>query len=292
MRRPWAAGPVARLDAPLRRSIPTHTRFIPACAGNSGAHCRPWVYPRGCGGTLTAARLIVSPRGLSPRVRGNLAAARRRERDHGSIPAGAGEPRPVLAVAHRNQVYPRGCGGTAFCRQEQGPAVGLSPRVRGNRGLCGWRSPRSRVYPRGCGGTFRIRRLAQQRTGLSPRVRGNPADLPRGHASRGSIPAGAGEPRWDPGAVADGGYPRGCGEPSEDSQYLAVGSYPRGWGEPPPARAMVAEAVIPAGAGEPADDPNHRRGRRVYPRGCGGTVRADLRRLSTRGLSPRVRGNH
>ena len=73
-------------------------------------------------------------------------------------------------------VYPRVCGGTADWRRTIPPAVGLSPRVRGNphgTGLedltlrsipacAGEPSSRdrarrsSRVYPRVCGGTIQV----------------------------------------------------------------------------------------------------------------------------------------
>ena len=74
-----------------------HRRSIPACAGEPPAPAAPrgtsWVYPRVCGGTQAANHLMTDDKGLSPRVRGNLANAPLFELVEGSIPACAGEPR-------------------------------------------------------------------------------------------------------------------------------------------------------------------------------------------------------
>ena len=91
------------------------------------------VYPRVCGGT----RVIQFPRrpgpGLSPRVRGNryaIACVRRALR---SIPACAGEPELKAVGLSLGEVYPRVCGGTPLVEMPLTAALGLSPRVRGNR---------------------------------------------------------------------------------------------------------------------------------------------------------------
>ena len=90
-------------------------------------------------------------------------------------------------------VYPRVCGGTLFRIPGSSGAVGLSPRVRGNRGagaspVCGHgsipacagephissdHSSPLQVYPRVCGGTTVLTWLTALERGLSPRVRGN-----------------------------------------------------------------------------------------------------------------------
>ena len=189
---------------------------IPACAGEP-PRSRPWltgrrVYPRVCGGTTGATVYQVDGPGLSPRVRGNLAALDLAIGRDGSIPACAGEPRggwkPMLA------------------------ATGLSPRVRGNpRPPNGGGRPAGsipacageplgrrrlsilpRVYPRVCGGTLEFSGVSELISGLSPRVRGNHADERRRWRVGGSIPACAGEPwagpalRWSLWV-----YPRVCG---------------------------------------------------------------------------------
>ena len=102
-----------QLDAGSRRSIP-------ACAGepcgqpSDAQHQR--VYPRVCGGTLTARMTEVKGRGLSPRVRGNLLLAALTPILARSIPACAGEPVERMPDIHAKRVYPRVCGGTSRVR--------------------------------------------------------------------------------------------------------------------------------------------------------------------------------
>ena len=52
-----------------------------------------------------------------------------------SIPACAGEPALDNASGYQERVYPRVCGGTIPKADAQVVVEGLSPRVRGNRGL-------------------------------------------------------------------------------------------------------------------------------------------------------------
>ena len=70
-------------------SIPAHAGK-PAQGGQTENLAR--VYPRACGETRTPRRAICSPRGLSPRMRGNLAGGSVGEPLIGSIPAHAGKP--------------------------------------------------------------------------------------------------------------------------------------------------------------------------------------------------------
>ena len=109
---------------------------IPACAGEpfhpGDPRCLIWVYPRVCGGTQYWPRLVSMFSGLSPRVRGNPCRGRTSRRRLRSIPACAGEPRPLAAIGTLRAVYPRVCGGTDLWCQADGTFQGLSPRVRGN----------------------------------------------------------------------------------------------------------------------------------------------------------------
>ena len=73
--------------------------------------------------------------GLSPRVRGNLNRGARGMLPTRSIPACAGEPCSASVASRSARVYPRVCGGTCRCSTIVTPGAGLSPRVRGNRGL-------------------------------------------------------------------------------------------------------------------------------------------------------------
>ena len=86
-----------------------------------------------CGGTAHPGPGWVVRNGLSPRVRGNPLDFRQRAFLGRSIPACAGEPVACHLRFGQQEVYPRVCGGTrARCRQIL-TAMGLSPRVRGNR---------------------------------------------------------------------------------------------------------------------------------------------------------------
>ena len=75
---------------------PVLVRSIPACAGEPVSatvlNASARVYPRVCGGTDEAKNAIDEYKGLSPRVRGNLAGFAFLDAHMGSIPACAGEP--------------------------------------------------------------------------------------------------------------------------------------------------------------------------------------------------------
>ena len=91
-------------------------RSIPACAGEPGpdhSDSTPRrVYPRVCGGTRSIVRPKVPLVGLSPRVRGNRTLCSAPQSLLWSIPACAGEPCHLPALAPPAEVYPRVCGGT------------------------------------------------------------------------------------------------------------------------------------------------------------------------------------
>ena len=165
-------------------------------------------------------------------MRGNHLRCESRAGRRGSIPACAGEPGCADFCFSVKRVYPRVCGGTRAARCRRPSALGLSPRVRGNRRLFPWRLAMRRsipacageplrsifremriaVYPRVCGGTRSRRPPVRSLKGLSPRVRGNPLPssfLPRKERS---IPACAGEPEASaPKMTANPVYPRVCG---------------------------------------------------------------------------------
>ena len=207
-----------------------------------------------CGGTYPSGSRGRYLEGLSPRVRGNHDPNLDIVIIAGSIPACAGEPASVSGVECTITVYPRVCGGTssALCSSQCLP--GLSPRVRGNRVELNQRTIRER-----------------------------------------SIPACAGEPPRRPGlADTSGVYPRVCGGTSRtlSTPSPAGGLSPRVRGNLTHSFHSIARrGSIPACAGEPrwinARDTRHW----VYPRVCGGTRRGRRPTPSSRGLSPRVRGN-
>ena len=87
-----------------------------------------------CGGTQEGVVTLVAILGLSPRVRGNPDSDACIEIGQRSIPACAGEPSPHTKYESQRPVYPRVCGGTFLIVVTPGLTLGLSPRVRGNRG--------------------------------------------------------------------------------------------------------------------------------------------------------------
>ena len=154
------------------------------------------------------------------------------EINSGSIPAGAGEPDLHSRCDLHSRVYPRGCGGARVIKEYLEPREGLSPRVRGSLNIrrnparprrsipAGAGEPitnlranlSQRVYPRGCGGASLDQRALVNPQGLSPRVRGSLGRQSSAVFLEGSIPAGAGEPRFDGDRFnGDRVYPRGCG---------------------------------------------------------------------------------
>ena len=253
--------------------------------------------------------------GLSPRVRGNHLPLIGVALPDGSIPACAGEPTRRAAPPGPARVYPRVCGGTWSLTAAPARIGGLSPRVRGNRGVhphrarrlgsipaCAGEPPLSvhhgllrRVYPRVCGGTLWPGPRAAGAAGLSPRVRGNPADLIGGTAEDGSIPACAGEPiTLATSPIVTWVYPRVCGgTPSHGGRRLhCQGLSPRVRGNRPRRSTRRRSAgSIPACAGEPCRGAAASCAARVYPRVCGGTAAWNPVSTACKGLSPRVRGN-
>ena len=212
-------------------------------------------------------------------------------------------------------VYPRACGGTKEAAHHMETALGLSPRVRGNRRIrvtcslthgsiparagepSAGKPPRSRntVYPRACGGTWTCFTRASAASGLSPRVRGNPGLHLLDKLALRSIPARAGEPpssrRGTPVARV---YPRACGgTPAEIvPPNVGQGLSPRVRGNLlRETQGSLATRSIPARAGEPAATLVQATLVGVYPRACGGTGPGRCPGGSLQGLSPRVRGN-
>ena len=138
-RRSYAMGlsPRVRGNRNRRASRDSHDGSIPACAGEPASRkrrtMRSAVYPRVCGGTGDRRGRRAARAGLSPRVRGNRIDRGLVVLEHRSIPACAGEPRPVPKHTAHVRVYPRVCGGTAPSGHDSQAQEGLSPRVRGNR---------------------------------------------------------------------------------------------------------------------------------------------------------------
>ena len=274
-------------------------RSIPACAGEPragpGIGGREAVYPRVCGGTVSSASAMAWARGLSPRVRGNLAVWATWASSAGSIPACAGEPRWQSSGTDIQGVYPRVCGGTWGGVIRRAAAWGLSPRVRGNPLTTGPRERQFGSIP-ACAGEPGHRHAGGFVNQVYPRVCGGTGVVGFQHiAGAGSIPACAGEPRRCPaGRRGPAVYPRVCGGTPLYQQGIldGMGLSPRVRGNRRhPQPAISGAGSIPACAGEPVLSRWAGGLCRVYPRVCGGT-RGRCRPTGPGiGLSPRVRGN-
>ena len=143
--------PRGRGNPPLYGRLMLPCRSIPAWAGEpSTTNSTPLtgtVYPRVGGGTGASTARLAPVGGLSPRGRGNQGSWRHPRHDAGSIPAWAGEPVDHAPDHDALEVYPRVGGGTKRRRRAQASAAGLSPRGRGNLGVCLVTSFRHRSIP-------------------------------------------------------------------------------------------------------------------------------------------------
>ena len=129
------SSPRARGTRPPGHHLPTHRRFIPACAGNTRA--RPTagsattVHPRVRGEHLGRGVVLLRMFGSSPRARGTRAA------DDGScvcgrfIPACAGNTLGWRTARTASPVHPRVRGEHADTDRRDDGKVGSSPRARG-----------------------------------------------------------------------------------------------------------------------------------------------------------------
>ena len=150
-------------------------RSIPACAGQpktpTFVASESVVYPRVCGAATHAASSSSCHHGLSPRVRGSLLRRSLFLLRFRSIPACAGQPGPPQPSWCWRRVYPRVCGAARRVYPQCPPAKGLSPRVRGSRGLPWRKRWESRSIP-ACAGQPKTSRPTSQVTKVYPRVCG------------------------------------------------------------------------------------------------------------------------
>ena len=120
------------------RPYPGRSRSIPAWAGQPARSMRIAssyrVYPRVGGATGSSVNPVGTLGGLSPRGRGNPAAAALHLKHRGSIPAWAGQPLRNDTSPTPSAVYPRVGGATRAARRMRESEMGLSPRGRGNPG--------------------------------------------------------------------------------------------------------------------------------------------------------------
>ena len=251
---------------------------IPASAGQpaDGNHARNTdaVYPRECGAAYHFLMITLTPRGLSPRVRGSRKEAVACDEPRGSIPASAGQPHPPAHPLNQDEVYPRECGAACFDWLDGQLPGGLSPRVRGSL-------------------TDNIRE--NHNIGSIPASAGSLPRRCRAKDTRGSIPASAGQPVAAVDEIAAiAVYPRECGAAVErrHAHNHGHGLSPRVRGSRP--RGVAAPCwrrSIPASAGQPHPVFAAHSVDRVYPRECGAAYISSGNGYTASGLSPRVRGS-
>ncbi len=239
----------------------------------------------------------------------------RAAREHGSIPAHAGEPSARVSRSWRAWVDPRPRGGAALPASPSRTAGGRSPPTRGSRAreACVAErvgsipahagepaSPRTstktaRVDPRPRGGAYSIRSGRDGSIGRSPPTRGSRVSGARVVPRGGSIPAHAGEP---PARAPRRGASRVDPRPRGGAIAQTMGALMR-TGRSPPTRGsrwcrlscVSGLRSIPAHAGEPLNcgSPGHTR--RVDPRPRGGAPSRETQADSLPGRSPPTRGS-
>ena len=193
--------------------------------------------------------------GLSPRVWGNQALARRLWNVQRPIPTCVGQPRGFAVYQWIQKAYPHVCGATARERRVHYSQNGLSPRVWGNRqrerrhnpGMgpiptCvgqpkfqGSRDNGTTAYPHVCGATAVILSRGINAAGLSPRVWGNRSAFAISGSRSRPIPTCVGQPI--PAACANDmvtAYPHVCGATRgcPRRRRRVGGLSPRVWGNP------------------------------------------------------------
>ncbi|SEG24105.1 hypothetical protein SAMN05421751_11928 [Jhaorihella thermophila] len=257
--------------------IGSSTWVIPAGAGNTWGRppslCPAPGHPRGCGEHTDYTYKLYAAGGSSPRVRGTRIHLRHQRFERRVIPAGAGNtdphaPRPLFDAGHPRGCgehgsqdgsassfpgHPRGCGEHGMIEIPEHDRLRVIPAGAGNTPR-NHRRPISRPgHPRGCGEHSASRRRYSATAGSSPRVRGTLQAVGTERDQERVIPAGAGNTRSRPSAIAAAtGHPRGCGEHCRphSPRLHRPGSSPRVRGTRLPiSTSMPRRRVIPAGAG-------------------------------------------
>ncbi len=303
---------VRGLSPPMRGKLVTQVGgyaragSIPAHAGETRVRSRPpsaaGVYPRPCGGNMTAPTQPSLLLGLSPPMRGKLVMGGPLILITRSIPAHAGETPCRVVRLSPTAVYPRPCGGNFVVLHPEEIMEGLSPPMRGKRPALdphhvgnrsipahagetptttSWASG-TQVYPRPCGGNGPVPACVCFIHGLSPPMRGKLALFQRQPLHYRSIPAHAGETYQadQPGPQLPV-YPRPCG-----GNTLTLDDPPANLGLSPPMRGKRNPSAakdrgnrsIPAHAGETVGGLVDALWARVYPRPCGGNASGSVLR--------------
>ena len=115
------------------------TGIIPAHAGNTKGSSIAWRpsgdHPRACGEHQLWILLMTPGLGSSPRMRGTPWCGVRPQRQHGIIPAHAGNTKSIPCDQHESWDHPRACGEHIMQSGSKRSQPGSSPRMRGTPGL-------------------------------------------------------------------------------------------------------------------------------------------------------------
>ena len=313
-------GSSPRMRGTLRHSRPHHLHpgIIPAHAGNTNCSrsrkSRPWDHPRACGEHLAHWFLLVDDWGSSPRMRGTRHGRHWASLQLGIIPAHAGNTAPVRGREAVAMDHPRACGEHHASHAHTRPTVGSSPRMRGTLHVVPIAEDRHgiipahagntnfdenttntrRDHPRACGEHRSFHSRHQPNMGSSPRMRGTHVLTIWDWASKGIIPAHAGNTDFDVyNILLDRDHPRACGEHTSSIKvaYQDEGSSPRMRGTRRRNVIVIGLlGIIPAHAGNtprlhlPAA-PNG-----DHPRACGEHPSIWNCGIKHAGSSPRMRG--
>ncbi len=178
-----------------RRGAGIDARFIPACAGNTGAQSlsrdsprfipacagntpdepiwrdRLSVHPRVCGEHNNVVHVVGGAFGSSPRVRGTLQRHARLSVFPRFIPACAGNTSACFPSLPAMTVHPRVCGEHKWFFRDGSSATGSSPRVRGTPPHSPERPDHPRFIP-ACAGNTGCLWLESRDSPVHPRVCG------------------------------------------------------------------------------------------------------------------------
>ena len=190
--------------------------IIPAYAGNTQLHVdqcqRAWDHPRVCGEHAGIDATVQDAAGSSPRMRGTHRGIEEFSKNHGIIPAYAGNTQSVGLYQALQRDHPRVCGEHIDDLAAERDTEGSSPRMRGTRhrdegagrsqgiipayagNTCSplRHPPRCRDHPRVCGEHGGYRVFQAIHSGSSPRMRGTLPLNTRLENHPGIIPAYAG----------------------------------------------------------------------------------------------------
>ena len=154
------AGSSPRMRGTLQRDryAEGRHRFIPAYAGNTATRNAIGfeypVHPRVCGEHTSIQYHAVARYGSSPRMRGTRKLKPQARIQYRFIPAYAGNTSSQADLIPSRSVHPRVCGEHLRCPWSTRKSSGSSPRMRGTRGIGGYRVPKGRFIPAYAGNTW------------------------------------------------------------------------------------------------------------------------------------------